>query len=84
MGGVVIDFWRDVLYHLKYGWATPTKPSTNELRAQYFIEAADFLDQIGNMQDCFDDAESQHDAQASFSCARALRLYANGIAQVKP
>lgn len=46
------------------------------LRVQHFNEAADFLDGIARTLDGFDDAQSQQQAQETFSCARALRIYA--------
>ena len=54
------------------------------LRVQHFNEAADVLDSIARTLDCFDDAESQRQGQETFSCARALRIYAAGTSPTNP
>jgi hypothetical protein len=71
--------WRKLLLSLAR-IEPPWGPDLVALRAQHFREAADVLDEIGHMQDCFDDDEMQQQAQETYSCARVLRLYATGIA----
>jgi len=71
--------WRKLLFAMART-EPPWEPDLVALRAKHFREAADVLDKIGRMQDCFDDDEMQQQAQETYSCARALRLYATGIA----
>lgn len=67
------SFWRALLHQ-----GPPWEPDQAALRVQHFNEAADVLDRIASMQDCFDDDESQRQAQETYSCARALRIYIEG------
>lgn len=62
--------WRGIRHQ-----GPPWQPDPNALRVQYFLEAADVLDSIGRKFELFDDADSQRQAQETFSCARALRIY---------
>jgi hypothetical protein len=61
--------------------ATPVAPLLDEYRAEVFAEAAAVLEEIARKQGCFDDADSAQNAEATYSCARALRVY---IAAVQP
>jgi hypothetical protein len=45
-----------------------------------FHKAADVLDDIASKQDCFDDQQSQADAEHTRSSARAIRIYAAATA----
>jgi hypothetical protein len=45
-----------------------------------FHKAADVLDDIASKQDCFDDEQSQTDAEHTRGSARALRIYADAVA----
>jgi hypothetical protein len=68
------SFWSEVWRGVRRQ-GPPWQPDLAALRVQHFNEAADVLDGIGRKLECFDDADSQRQAQGSFSCARALRIY---------